>query len=196
MTERKIKQHPEADFSKDSLVLQEAKRSVVFTEKLMGPYFQALEGCRGVPQMDRHHPEGDVFNHSLQVLRWAFRESIDTDLILAAMLHDVGKAIETRGHEEKAIEMLGDHLSAKTKWLIEQHMRIWDMVLGEMRRQGKVRYLIEHPFLPDFILLARWDKMGRDPRQMVYYSRSNIIERLNRCVQKRYLTKNKEELDG
>ncbi len=186
MTGRIIKNQPMIDFSKESIILQEGKRLAVFTEKLMEPYFRALERCRGVPQMDEHHPEGDVFNHSLQVLRWAFRESIDTDLILAAMLHDVGKAVETRGHEEKAVEMLGDHLSAKTKWLIEQHMRIWDMVLGDMRRQGKVKYLVEHLFLPDLILLARWDKMGRDPRRIVHYDRGEIIERLNRCVEKRY----------
>lgn len=159
---------------------------MIFTEKLMEPYFLALENCRGVPQMDRHHPEGDVFNHSLQVLRWAFRESIDTDLILAAMLHDVGKAVECKGHEEKAIEMLGDHLSAKTVWLIEQHMKIWSMILGEMQRQGKVRELVEHPFLPDLVLLARWDKMGRDPRRVVLYDGGDIIERLNRCVEKKY----------
>ncbi len=186
MTGRTIKNHPMMDLSKDSLVLQEAKRTTLFTEEFMEPYFRALEKCRGVPQMDKYHPEGDVFGHSLQVLRWAFRESIDTDLILAAMLHDVGKAIDTRGHEEKAIEMLGDHLSAKTKWLIEQHMRIWDMVLGDMRRQGKVKYLIEHLFLPDLVLLARWDKMGRDPRRIVHYDRGEIIERLNRCMEKRY----------
>ncbi len=159
---------------------------MIFTEKLTEPYFQALDRCRGIPQMDKHHPEGDVFNHSLQVLRWAFRESIDTDLILAAMLHDVGKAIETRGHEEKAIEMLGDRLSAKTVWLIEQHMRVWSMILGEMRRLGKVRNLVEHLFLPDLILLARWDKMGRDPKRKIVCDKNDIIERLNRCVEKRY----------
>ena len=159
---------------------------MIFTEELMEPYFQALENCRGVPQVDRHHPEGDVFNHSLQVLRWAFRESIDTDLILAAMLHDVGKAFETKGHEEKAVEMFGDHMSAKTKWLVEQHMRIWHLLDGEMRRLGKVRELVDHPFLPDLILLARWDKMGRDPKRVVPYDRDDIIEKLNRCVEKRY----------
>lgn len=164
---------------------------MIFTEKLMEPYFQALERCRGVPQMDKHHPKGDVFNHSLQVLRWAFRESNDTDLILAAMLHDVGKAIEGKGHEEKAVKLLEDFLSAKTRWLIEQHMRIWYLILGDMRRQSKVKDLVWHPFLPDLILLARWDKMGRNPKQKVYYDKDKIIERLNRAVERRF-SKTKE----
>lgn len=160
---------------------------MVFTEELMEQHFRALEKCEGVPQLDEHHPEGgDVLGHSLQVLRWAFRESHDTDLILAAMLHDVGKASMFKGHAKEGAEMLGDCVSAKTLWLIEQHMRIWHLLLGEMRRPEKVRELIEHPWLADLVLLARWDKMGRDPRAKVGYDKGKIIERLNGCVGKHF----------
>lgn len=159
---------------------------MIFTEELMEPYFSALEKCRGVSQMDEYHPEGDVFNHTLQVLRWAFRESTDIDLILAAMLHDIGKVAGTKGHEQIAIEMLDEYLTAKTKWLIEQHMRIWHLILGEMRKASKVRELITHPLLPDLILLARWDKMGRISNIVMRYDKQNIIDRLNICVEKRF----------
>ncbi len=152
----------------------------------MEPYFQALERCRGIPQIEKYHPEGDVFDHSLQVLCWAFRESYNTDLILAAMLHDVGKVMLFKGHAKKGIKILDDYLSTKTQWLIEQHMRIWHLLLGEMRRLGKVRELIEHPWLPDLILLARWDKMGRNPRRKVQYDKEKIIERLNICAEKHF----------
>jgi len=158
----------------------------IFTEELIGPYFSALEKCKGVSQMDEHHPEGDVFNHSLQVLYWAFRETDDTDLILAAMLHDVGKAVDSKGHEQIAVEMLDEFLTAKTRWLIEQHMRIWYLLLGDMKRYSKVHELIDHPFLSDLILLARWDKMGRDPRRVIHYDRQVIIDRLNKCVEKHF----------
>lgn len=158
----------------------------IFTEELMETYFSALERCKGVPQMDEYHPEGDVFNHSLQVLHWAFRETNDTDLILAAMLHDVGKVKESKGHEQIAVEMLDEYLTTKTRWLIEQHMRIWYLIRGEIRRLGKVHELISHPFLPDLILLARWDKMGRNPRSTIHYSRQTIIDRLNKCVKKHF----------
>jgi len=158
----------------------------VFTPEIMEPYFQALENCRGVEQMEIHHPEGNVFNHSLQVLTHAFRETDDTDLILAAMLHDVGKVVESKGHEQIAIELLDEYLSAKTKWLIEQHMRIWYLIKGEMKKLSKVRELIEHPFLQDLILLARWDKMGRNPNKKMKYDKEDIINRLNKCVEKRF----------
>ncbi len=159
----------------------------MYTEELMEPYFSALEKCEGVKQMEIYHPEGDVFNHSLQVLSFAFRETNDVDLILAAMLHDVGKTVNTKGHEQIAVEMLDEYLTAKTKWLIEQHMRVWYLILGEMRKRSKVHELVNHPLLPDLILLARWDKMGRIPKKNIYYSRESIIDRLNKWAEKAFL---------
>ena len=159
---------------------------MIFTEQLLLPLFEALENCKGVVQMDKWHPEGDVFVHSLQVLKWAFRESIDVDLILAAMIHDVGKAENSKGHDKIAVEMLSPYISSKTEWLVKNHMRIWSLLLGDMRRQKKVLDLINHPLLPDLILLARWDKMGRNPRAKVKYDRQYIIDRLNTCIKKSF----------
>ena len=141
------------------------------------PLFDALEKCRGVAQMEIHHPEGDVFIHSVQVLQWAMKESDDIDLVVAAMLHDVGKCIDSKGHEKYGLKMLDGHISEKTAWLIENHMRVWYLILGEMRRHKKVKELIEHEWLPDLILLARWDKLGRDPNKETRYNRIELIER-------------------
>jgi predicted HD phosphohydrolase len=158
----------------------------LFDETTMEPLFYFLERCESVEQMLNHHPEGNVFNHSLQVLQHAFRETTDVDLILAAMLHDVGKYESSKGHEQKAVVLLNNLVSKKTLWLIEQHMRIWELILGKMKRKMKVQYLIDHPYLKDLLLLARWDKMGRVPNKKVPYSRSKIIDRLNKCVEDKY----------
>lgn len=158
----------------------------IFSTKIMEPLFWVLEETKGITQMEKHHPEGDVFTHSLQVLQIAFRETIDTDLILAAMLHDVGKIGNSQGHEKIAIEFLDCHCSAKTLWLIEHHMRIWHLLLGEMRKRSKVEFLREHPWLPDLIMLARWDKMGRNPNRKVMYNKEKIIDKLNSCIEKHF----------
>jgi len=159
---------------------------MIFTNKLMDPLFMTLEQCKGVKQLDCHHPEGDVFSHSLQVLYHAFRETIDTDLILAAMLHDIGKMENSLGHEKIAVEMLKPYISAKTSWLIEQHMRIWYYILGDMKRLSKAKELAEHPWLPELIQLARFDKMGRNPNKKIVYDRDEITNRLNLCVGERW----------
>lgn len=146
------------------------------------PWFPALENCRGVEQQLNHHPEGDVFNHSVQVLYWAFRETEDVDLILAAMLHDVGKKIASKGHESYGLEILGNSISEKTQWLIKNHMKFWSLVLGEMRKKSKVEGLISHPWFSDLTLLARWDKMGRSPNVVIAYDRETIIQKLRRIT--------------
>jgi len=159
----------------------------VFDSEIMEPLFWVLEETKGVTQMEKHHPEGDVFTHSLQVLQVAFRETIDTDLILAAMLHDVGKVGNSHGHEQIAIGLVDCHVSGKTLWLIKHHMRIWDLMLGQMRKKSKIEYLETHPWLPELIMLARWDKIGRNPNRKVVYDKQKIIDRLNICVDKRFV---------
>ena len=159
----------------------------LFNEELMNPLFCLLEKTKGLIQMEEHHPEGDVLTHSLQVLKWAFRESYDTDLILAAMLHDVGKAVETKGHDKVMSDILRPLVSPKTLWLVEQHMRIWYFLLGEMKKLSKVRELAESPWLPELISLARWDKLGRNPHiKHTEINRELIMERLNKCIEKRF----------
>lgn len=165
---------------------------IVFDSKIMEPLFWVLEQTKGIAQMEIHHPEGDVFIHSLQVLQIAFRETIDTDLILAAMLHDVGKIGNSRGHEKIAIDLLDCHCSGKTLWLIEHHMRIWHLILGEMKKRSKVESLSNHPWLPELIMLARWDKIGRNPRRKIIYDKEKIINNLNFCVEKRFELNNEE----
>ncbi len=158
----------------------------LFTEEIMNPLFDIFEKMQDVTQMDIYHPEGDVFNHSLQVLKWAFRETIDTDLILAAMLHDVGKIENSLGHDSIGAEMLDDLVSAKTQWLIKNHMRIWYFILGDMKKLSKVKELAEHPWLPELVFLARWDKKGRNPNALINYDRQGIMDILNKCIELKF----------
>lgn len=158
----------------------------IYNEETMEPLFWILEQNKGVVQEERYHPEGDVFVHSLQTMQWAFRETFDTDLILAAMLHDVGKVAGSLGHDNYAVEFLDCHCSTKTLWLIKNHMRIWYFILGEMHKLKKIRDLIEHPWFPELIHLARFDKMARNPNRKVIYDKEHIMDRLNNYSEKHF----------
>jgi len=143
-------------------------------------WFEALEACANVKQHPVWHPEGSVLAHSMQIFKWACRESDDHDLVVAALLHDVGKAVNPLGHAEIGVEILGDTISEKTAWLIRNHMRFWDFVEGNMKRLKKVHELRDHMWLPELVMLARWDKLGRNPNTIVNYSRAFILLNIER----------------
>ena len=61
-----------------------------------------LEPLEGVKQSPKYHPEGDALYHSLQVFELAREERpYDEEFLLAALLHDVGKAIDPADHVER-----------------------------------------------------------------------------------------------
>jgi len=153
---------------------------IILDDKL----FELLEACDGINQSEKWHPEGDVLLHSLQVLYQGFKENCDVDLLLAAMLHDIGKVKNSLGHEDIGADMLVGFVSEKTLWLIRNHMRIWYLLLGDMKRIKKVEELINHPWLPELLYLIRWDKMGRNPNKTIKYDKQDIMNRFERTTEK------------
>ena len=141
-----------------------------------------LEYTKGVEQDPKHHPEGDVFVHSLQTLQIAFRETNDVDLILAAMLHDIGKRIDKKEHDKWGTKMLTDLVSVKTLFLVENHMRIKYYTDGRMKKLSKCQLLINHPWFLELIQLMRFDLLGRNPNKKMDYNKEKIIEKLNKCA--------------
>ena len=118
------------------------------SEKTPAAFFYTLKECNalatifpeidrlfGVPQLTKHHPEIDTGIHSLLSLTQAGKLSARPEVRLAALLHDLGKAItdpkkwpEHQGHEELGRPVL-DHfctrlrIPKKFKALADQVMR-------------------------------------------------------------------------
>lgn len=62
-----------------------------------------LDCLFGVPQPEEHHPEIDTGIHTLMVLQQACKLSPDTDVRLAALLHDLGKGTTPKSEWPKHI---------------------------------------------------------------------------------------------
>jgi tRNA nucleotidyltransferase/poly(A) polymerase len=115
-----------------------------------------VAACKGVPQPEEYHPEGDVYTHTLLALKIADGFMEDPLVKLALLLHDIGKreALEKNqgenaaGHDAIGARMAGEickrlRLSnAETElavFLVKEHQRIGHF--PEMGRGKQVRFL-------------------------------------------------------
>ncbi len=115
-----------------------------------------------VMQPPKEHPEGDVLYHSLQVFELARqRLPYDEEFLTAALLHDVGKAIDWRDHVAAGLEALGGAVSPRTAWLIEHHVEA--LSWGESSAIGARtrRRLKASENFDELMLLAECDRQGR-----------------------------------
>ena len=116
-----------------------------------------------VKQDREHHPEGDALYHSLQVFERAREElPYDEEFLLAALLHDVGKAIDPDDHIPAGLEALADFITPRTAWLIEHHMEAHALHQGALGARAR-RRLEESPDYDELLLLSRCDRAGRVP---------------------------------
>jgi hypothetical protein len=126
-------------------------------------YEALLLPLENVKQSPRYHPEGDALYHSLQAFDLAREElPYDEEFLLAALLHDVGKAIEPHRHVEAALQYLAGLITARTAWLIEHHMlahAIHDRSIGNRAH----RRLRQSENYDDLLLLGHCDREARQP---------------------------------
>jgi HD domain len=124
-------------------------------------YKMRLEPLEQVKQNPKQHPEGDALFHSLQVFHLARDiRPYDEEFLLAALLHDVGLAIDREDHVAAGVLALRGSVTERTLWLIEHHMDL------SPRRRSK-RDLGDSEFAEDLRLLREIDDAGRVPGQPV-----------------------------
>ncbi|MBR5093531.1 MAG: tRNA nucleotidyltransferase [Oscillospiraceae bacterium] len=171
----------------EKALLKAARPSRFFEElRRMGqlePWLPELRALIGVPQPPVHHPEGDVWEHSMQVLDQAALLRSDAreplGLMLAALCHDFGKALCTEeregsihayGHEEAGLPPVGTFLGrlgrekklgAYVRDMTRLHM-LPNMLVAQGAKPRSFLRLFDRAICPeDLLLLARADHLGR-----------------------------------
>ena len=59
--------------------------------------------------------------HSLQTATRAFNDKASEEMVVAALLHDIGDELAPLNHSEYAAAILKPYVSRKTHWIIEKH---------------------------------------------------------------------------
>ncbi len=124
-------------------------------------YQMLLLPLEQVKENPRHHPEGDALYHSLQVFELARDElPYDEEFLLAALLHDVGKAIDPKEHVAATLEALDGFITPRTAWLIEHHMEAHALHEGRLGVRARRRLGASEDY-DELRRLAVCDQAGR-----------------------------------
>lgn len=125
-------------------------------------YYSLLLPLENVKQHPKHHPEGDVLYHSLQVFEHA-RDALpyDEEFLLAALLHDIGKGLDPDDHVESGLEALAGFITPRTAWLIQHHMVAHHIADGTLGARARKR-LQENDSYEELLLLQQCDRDGRE----------------------------------
>jgi predicted HD phosphohydrolase len=124
-------------------------------------YRMLLEPLADVKQNPAYHPEGDALYHSLQVFELARdHRPWDEEFLLAALLHDVGKAIDRSDHVNAGLSALEGTITARTEFLIAHHMYAQAYEDRTLGHRARLRLQQSEDF-DDLLLLRELDQAGR-----------------------------------
>ena len=104
--------------------------------------------------------------HSLQTATRAFNDKASEEMIVAALLHDIGDELAPLNHSEYAATILKPYVSEKTHWIVEKHgefqMYYYAHHLGE-NRNLRDKYK-NHKYYNDTLeFCEKWDQTSFDP---------------------------------
>jgi len=104
--------------------------------------------------------------HSLQTASRALREQASEEMVVAALLHDIGDELAPLNHSEYAAAVLRPYVSEKTHWIIQKHgefqMYYYAHHLGADRfKREKYK---DHKYYQDTInFCEKYDQCSFDP---------------------------------
>jgi len=119
----------------------------------------SLRGTLGGYRIDRLH-------HSLQTATRALRDGASEEMVVAALLHDIGDGIAPHNHGDYAASILKPYVSPDTHWIIQHHGIFQGYYF--LHHLGQDRYLRDqyrdHPCFEACVnFCARWDQTSFDP---------------------------------
>lgn len=130
-------------------------------EQRYARYAELLRPLADVGQDAQRHPEGDVLYHTLQVFELACDAvAYDEEFLTAALLHEVGKAIDRRNHVSAGLAALEGLITLRTAWFLENLPAAQELASGTLGARARRRLEASEDF-EELTLLAECDRKGR-----------------------------------
>ncbi len=108
----------------------------------------------------------DRLEHSLQCATRAHCDGASEELVVAALLHDIGDLLSPYNHSELAAAVLRPYVSEQTYWIVRHHGLFQSYYYAHHLggdRDARDAYR-EHPWYQDAVdFCHRWDQPSFDP---------------------------------
>lgn len=108
----------------------------------------------------------DRYEHSLQTATRAHREGARIDMVVGALLHDIGDALAPANHSELAATIVAPYVDAETTWVVRHHgvfqgYHYWHKIGFD--RDTRERYRGSPYFDAAAHFCGEWDQQAFDP---------------------------------
>ena len=108
----------------------------------------------------------DRYQHSLQSATRAMRDGADEEMVVAALLHDIGDVLAPDNHSALAAAVLRPFVSEATHWIVLHHgvfqgYYFWHHTGGD--RNARERYRGHPQFEACAAFCEKWDQTSFDP---------------------------------
>lgn len=195
---------PERIHSETAKAMLKADKPSIFFREMrhmehLSCWFPEVQALINVPQNPVHHPEGDVWDHTMMVLDAAAQLRSDAvfpeGFMISALTHDFGKAVATGviegkissiGHEKVGIEIVRSFLRRISNEnrlenyvlnMVELHMKPNQLAACEAGRKATSRLFDQSVCPEDLLLLAKADHLGKAGAADYSFVESFLAER-------------------
>ena len=104
--------------------------------------------------------------HSLQTATRALNDNADDEMIVGALLHDIGDELAPLNHSEYAAAIIKPYVSEKTHWIIEKHgifqMYYYAHHLGGNKNERE-KFKGHKYYIDTINFCENWDQKSFDP---------------------------------
>jgi len=144
----------------DYLLLDESERRYA-----AGLGDRVLEALRKLDHSIEGYPVSRL-EHSLQAATRAVRDAADEELVVAALIHDIGDELAPYNHSELAAAILRPYVRPEVTWIVAHHGLFQNYYYvhhfgGDRNARERLR---DHPWYAACVhFCAAWDQSSFDP---------------------------------
>ena len=153
-----------ADLTREQLLHAEKCEQRFYFEESPGRFALALlESMKG---MQPHGVPINIYRHLLQAATLSLRDGASEEMVVVALLHDIGAAFGADNHARVSAEILRPFVSDESFWILEHHALFQEAFYAERlglphRRHEQFK---SHPFYASTMhFVDCWDQAAFDP---------------------------------